>query len=144
SNKVSMRRAAQSGVARRSRKIESGDQCERLHSPHLNGGRCFRWKLKHCRLLTFNQASQQHHLAIWKFQSVMMCVGFVLVDLPKDCCRVIDGFCEPAKATYFRCKGKLSSRKNANCHVGVFRRSKTSGARAEVVSCQFVANLGWS
>ena len=40
-------------------------------------------KLKHCRLLTFNQASQQHHLSIWKFQGIMMGMGVILIDLPK-------------------------------------------------------------
>ena len=50
-----------------------------------------RRKLEHRCFLTFNQVGQQHHLAVRKFQRIVMRSRVVLVDLPKDGRRVIEG-----------------------------------------------------
>ena len=93
-----------------------------------------RRKLEHRCFLTLQQVSQQHHLPIRKFQRIMMRLRVVLVDLPKDGCRVIEHFRlppeQPACAAPYRSgKGKFRSRKNANCRVDIFRGSKPACAR---------------
>src|SRR5436190_18290853 len=77
----------------------------------------------------------------------MMCSRGVLVDLPEDGRRMSDHIRVPAKqpawaAPYGLGKGQFRSRKNANCCVGIFRRSESASAGIEVVGGQFVANLG--
>ena len=71
-----------------------------------------RRKLKHRCFLTLQQVSQQHHLPVRKFQRIMMSSRVVLVDLPKDGCRVIEHLAlppkQPAWATPYR-SGKASS-----------------------------------
>jgi hypothetical protein len=94
-------------------------------------------KLEHRCFLTFNQVSQGHDLAVWKFQRIMMRMRIVLVDSPEDGRRVIDCTRFPAEhavrpTTYFPGKGKLRSRKNTNCCVDIFRRSEPSSAGIEV------------
>ena len=105
------------------------------------------WKLEHRCFLIFKHISQQHHLPVWKFQRIMMCMRVVLVDLPKDRRRVIDHFHPPTKQPAWPAlnrgrKGKLRSRKSANRRVGLFRCSEPYSAGIEVMGCQFVANLG--
>jgi hypothetical protein len=73
-------------------------------------------KLEHCCFLTFEQASQEHNLTIWKLQRVMMCTRLIFVDLPEDGGGIINGARvddrEPRRlASYFRSKGKLCSGK---------------------------------
>jgi len=104
-------------------------------------------KLEHCCFLTFKYVGQQHGLPVWKFQRIMMRMRVVLVDLPEDGRRVIDCTRFPAEraarpTTYFPGKGKLRSRKNTNCCVGIFRRSEPTSAGIEVAGGQFVPNLG--
>jgi hypothetical protein len=123
---------------------ESADVRDPFLGLGLGCGSGLRRKLEHCCFLTFNEAGQERNLTVWKLQGIMMCMRVVLVDLPEDCCGVIDGPCaeQPARVTtYFRCKGKLRSRKNTNCCVGIFRRYEPYGASIEVVGCQFVTNL---
>src|SRR6266852_2783275 len=112
----------------------------------LGRGSRLRRKLEHCCLLTFNQVGQEHALAIWKLQRVVMRARLLLVDLPEDGYRVIDGIHLQAKqptrpASYLLGKGKLRSRKNTNRRAGIFRRSEPSSAGVEVAGSQFVANL---
>jgi hypothetical protein len=47
-------------------------------------------KLEDRCFLTLPEVVQKHHLAVWEFQRIMMSEGFVLVDLPKDGCRMIE------------------------------------------------------
>src|SRR5258707_2134266 len=56
-------------------------------------------KLEHCCFLTFEQVSEEHDLAVWKFQSIVMCSRVVLVDLPEDSSRVINCSRLPAEQT---------------------------------------------
>ena len=79
---------------------------------YFSRGDGLRWKLEHRCFLTFNQLSQQHHLPVGKFQRIVMCSRVVLVDLPKDGCRVMNHSRLPGKQTawaalYRGCKGKL-------------------------------------
>ena len=72
---------------------EGGSRINRRGNPFLgfvSGCNRLRWKLEHRRFLTLQQVIQQHHLPVGKFQRIMMGVWVVLVDLPKDGCRVID------------------------------------------------------
>jgi hypothetical protein len=48
-----------------------------------------RWQLEHCRLLTLTQSCQENYASIWKFERIVVLEWFVLVDLSKDCRRVI-------------------------------------------------------
>src|ERR1700737_579078 len=80
----------------------------------------------------------------------MMCVRVVLIDLPKDSRRVIDHLRllakRPAWATpYGLSKGELRSRKNANCRVGIFRRSEPSNEASPQTdeSCIVPSHSGW-
>src|SRR5262249_1208959 len=127
-------------------KTESGDQLERLLCLRLSHSNWLCRKLEHCRLLIFNQVSQQHDLTVWKLQRIMMCMRVLLVDLSEDRCRVIDGPRDGPRrvTTHFRCKGEFCSRKHTNCDVAVFGRSKPYGASVKEASCQFVANPGRS
>ena len=104
-----------------------------------------RGKLEHRYFLPFKQVGQQHHLAIRKFQRIMMHSRVVLIDLPKDRRRVLDDARCPSEPseTYRRCKSKFCSRKNANRGVGIFRRSKPDCPGVEVPRFQFLANFGW-
>jgi hypothetical protein len=78
------------------------------------GSRLYR-KLEHCCFLTFAHVSQAHDLAVRKFQRIMMHTRLVLVDLPEDGRRVIDGCTRlPAKqlvppTPYLLGKGELRS-----------------------------------
>jgi hypothetical protein len=79
----------------------------------------------------------------------MMGVWVVLVDLPKDGCRVIDYTRFPTKqaawpTTYCVGKCKFRSRENTNRRVRIFRRSKAASAGQEIASSEFVANFGWT
>src|SRR3954451_7314843 len=65
------------------------DQYERLLCLHLSCGSWFGWKLEHCCLLTFNQASQEHNLTVRKLQCIMMCTRIKFVYLPEDSCGVL-------------------------------------------------------
>ena len=105
-----------------------------------------RQKLKHRCFLTPQQVSQQHHSPVGKFQGIMMRSRVVLVDLPKDGRRVIDHSHLPPEppesvTPYRGCKGKLCSRKNTNCRMGIFRRSKPDCTGIEVLRSQFLTNL---
>src|ERR1700730_12548209 len=57
---------------------------------YFSRGNRLRRKLEHRCFLTFNQVGQQHHLAVRKFQRIVMRSRVVLVDLPKDGRRVIE------------------------------------------------------
>src|SRR5215217_1349126 len=125
------------------------DEYERLLCLHLSCGSWFGWKLEHCCLLRFNQASQEHNLTVRKLQRVMMCTPIILVHLPEDSCGVIEDASFPPEdpgrlTTHLFCKGKLGPRKYTYRHVGVFRRSESCRPGFEAMSCQFVANLGRS
>jgi hypothetical protein len=125
------------------------DQYERLLCLDLSWGSWFGRKLEHCCLLTFEQASQEHNLTFRKLQRIVMCILIILVDLPEDSCGVIKGTSFPTEdparlTTYFRCKGKLGSRKYTYRNVRVFRRSEACGATVEMAGREFVTNLGRS
>src|ERR1700730_10537644 len=114
-------------------------------------GRCdrLRRKLEHRGFLTFIKLGEQHHLSVGEFQRIMMSVGLVLVDLPKDGRRVIDHSRLPRKqptwaAPYRSGEGKLCSREKANRRVGIFRCSKPYSARSEMLGCQFLSDLSWT
>ena len=49
-----------------------------------NGRPWLSWQLKNCRLLTLSQRCQEHHVAVRKFQRIVMDGELVLIDLPKD------------------------------------------------------------
>jgi len=111
-------------------------------------GRCdrLRRKLEHRGFLTFIKLGEQHHLSVGEFQRIMMSVGLVLVDLPKDGRRVIDHSRLPRKqptwaAAYRSGEGKLCSREKANRRVGIFRCSKPYSARSEMLGCQFLSDF---
>jgi hypothetical protein len=105
-------------------------------------------KLEHRYFLTFKQVGQQHHLAVRKFQRIVMRSRVVLVDLPKDGGRVIEGTRFPAEqaavrpTTYGFGKRKFCSRKNANRCIAIFRRSKPNCTGIELPRFQFLANFG--
>jgi hypothetical protein len=106
-----------------------------------------RRKLEHRCFLTFKQVGQQHHLALRKFQRIVMRSRVVLVDLPKDGCRVIEDTRFPTEqavwpTTYGFGKRKLCSRENANRCIAIFRRSKPNCTGIEVPRFQFLANFG--
>src|SRR4029077_9261410 len=58
---------------------------------YFSRGDGLRWKLEHRCFLTHQQVSQQYLLPVGKFQRIMMCSRVLLVDLPKDRGRVIEG-----------------------------------------------------
>jgi hypothetical protein len=106
-----------------------------------------RRKLEHRCFLTFPQVSQQDHLPIGKFQRIMMRSRVVLVDLPKDGRRVFDHSWLPRKQTAsaapYRCgEGKFRPRKNADCCIAIFGRSKPDCTGIEVLRSQFLTDLG--
>ena len=50
---------------------------------------------------------------------------------------------EPAWAVHYHLlEGEFRSRKNANRHVGIFRRRESASAGIEIAGSEFVANLG--
>ena len=111
-------------------------RCNRLHR-----------KLKHRRFLPFEQVGQQYHLAVRKFQRIVMRSRVVLVDLPKDGRRVIEGTRFPTEqavrpTTNGFGKGKLCPRKNANRCIAIFGCSKPNCTGIEVPRFQFLANFG--
>src|SRR2546423_4154664 len=94
---------------------------------YFSRGNRLRRKLEHRCFLTFKQVGQQHHLALRKFQRIVMCSRVVLVDLPKDGCRVIEGTRFPTEqavrpTTYGFDKRKLCSRENANRCIAIFHK----------------------
>jgi hypothetical protein len=93
--------------------------------------------LKHRRYLTLTQSCQENYASIWKFQRIVVLEWFILVDLSKDCRRVIYFVHLPPWDERIRkCHGvgkrKLSSWKNANRHFSIFRRSKPASTCAKV------------
>jgi hypothetical protein len=50
----------------------------------LNRSPWLRWQLENGSFLTFSQACQEHNLAVWKLQCIVMGGDLVFVDLPKD------------------------------------------------------------
>jgi hypothetical protein len=50
----------------------------------LNRSPWLRLQLENCSFLTFSQTCQEHDLAVWKFQRIVMGGDPVFVDLPKD------------------------------------------------------------
>jgi hypothetical protein len=114
---------------------------------YFSRGDGLRRKLEHRCFLSFKQVGQQHHLALGKFQRIVMRSRDVLVDLPKDGRRVIEGTRFPTEqavrpTTYGFGKRKLCSRENANRCIAIFRRSKPNCTGIEVPRFQFLANFG--
>src|SRR6516164_7914262 len=109
--------------------MESADQRDPFLGRRFRGSSRLCWKLKHHRFLMFKQVGQEHDLPVRKFQRIMMCVQVLLLDLAEDRRRVIDltdmaaGRAAPP-TPYCHGKSKLRSWKNANCHVGIFRRGE--------------------
>src|ERR1700681_4195618 len=64
---------------------------------YFSRGNRLRRKLKHRCFLICKHVGQQRHLAVRKFQRIMMCSRVLLVDLPKDGCRVIEGTFQTSK-----------------------------------------------
>jgi hypothetical protein len=56
----------------------------------LNRSPWLRWQLENCSFLTFSQTCQEHDLAVWKFQCIVMGGDLVFVDLPKDRRLILD------------------------------------------------------
>jgi hypothetical protein len=56
----------------------------------LNRSPWLRWQLENCSFLTFSQTCQEHDLAVWKFQRIVMGPDLVFVDLPKDRRLILD------------------------------------------------------
>jgi len=60
------------------------------HAASLDVGRSLRslragrWQLKDHRLLVFHEVRQEHHVAVRKFQGIVMNGGAVNIDLPED------------------------------------------------------------
>src|SRR3984893_2203738 len=126
---------------------ESADVRDPLLSLCLGCGNRLCWKLEHRCFLPFKHVRQEHDLPVWKLQRIMMGSRVVLIDLPEDRRRMGDHIRLPAKqhtwAAHYRLgKGELRSRKNANRHVGIFRRSEPASSSIEVVGSQLVANFG--
>ena len=132
--------------------LPAGITCEGFASeyqPISASGSCARTLVavaEHCCFLTRNQVGQQHNLTVWKFQRITMCVPDILVDLPEPRGGVVHGLRFPAEepGSPDRSKGEFRSGKYTNRHVRVCGRSEPCGARVELVSCQFVTNLGRS
>jgi len=61
----------------------------------FNGSLWFRWQLQNCGLLALTQCCQKHRAAVRKFQRVVMRRNRFSVDLPKDCCLMLDHFIAP-------------------------------------------------
>ena len=113
----------------------------------VSGCSRLRWKLEHRYFLTCRHVGQQCHLAVRKFQRIMMCARVLLVDLPKDGGRVLEGTRFPTEqaarpTTYGFGKCKFCSWKNANRRVGIFRRSETDCAGIEALGFQCLTNFG--
>ena len=75
------------------------------------------WHLQHCGVLPSGQFRQQDDLTVWQFQSVMMNVRLVLIDLPKPGNLVLEAVVAEAigrLAFQALFKGKLRARKQAN------------------------------
>jgi hypothetical protein len=49
-----------------------------------------RRQLENRGFLTFSQTCQEHNLAVWKFQCIVVGGDLVFVDLPKDRCLLLD------------------------------------------------------
>jgi hypothetical protein len=93
--------------------------------------------------------SQEYNLTVWKLQRITMCVPRIFLDLPEDSRGVVDSLSSPVEemagvASYFPCKSEFCPRKYTHCHVGIFRRGESCSATVELVSYQFVADLGGS
>src|SRR6516162_1298746 len=76
----------------------------------------------------------------------MMCARVILVDLTEDGRRMSDDTPLPAKEPtravhYHPLEGELRSRKNANRHSGIFRRSESASAGIEIAGGEFIAYL---
>jgi hypothetical protein len=61
----------------------------------FNGGLWLRRQLQNRGLLASTQCRQEHDPAIRKFQRIVMRRNLVFVNLPKDCCLVVDYFIAP-------------------------------------------------
>jgi ubiquinone/menaquinone biosynthesis C-methylase UbiE len=112
----------------------------------FNGTLWFRRQLQNRGLLTFAQAGQEHDLAIWKFQRVVMRRNLVFVDLPKDRRLVLDDAIMPRpqsnrQALNLVRKSQLSSGQNAYRDRCIFGCSEASRAGAKVARGQRVANF---
>jgi hypothetical protein len=57
---------------------------------NLNRSPWLRWQLENCSFLISFQTCQEHDLAVWKFQRIVMSGDLVFVDLPKDRCLLLD------------------------------------------------------
>src|SRR4029453_14882127 len=67
----------------------SADVDDALLGNYLNGVRWLSRHLKHRRLLTLTQSVQENYAPFCKFQRIVVLEWFILVDLSKDCRRVI-------------------------------------------------------
>ena len=106
-----------------------------------------RGKLKHGRLLAFEQLGQEDHLPIGKFKGIMMHARLVFIDLPED--RRPGG--HSARRTEAEepgcCTGdllgecKLRSRKDAHRCCGIFGRREPTSTGPKVARRKLVANF---
>src|SRR5262249_25159744 len=112
----------------------------------LDANLWLRWQLKNRGLLTLTQRCQQHDLAVGKLQRIMMSRDLFLVDLPKDRRLVPNHLISPTKDTNRLARDLASERQlgswsNADHHVRIFSRSKSSRACTKVARRQLVANF---
>jgi hypothetical protein len=102
--------------------------------------------LQHGRFLAFAQFGQKHHLAVRKFQGVMVDVRRFLVDLTEDrrgVVHALDAAAEKAgrfDRNLFR-ESDLRSRQQADCRGAFLRRRKAARSGAEVSGGELVADL---
>src|SRR6516162_2839828 len=124
----------------------STHKCDPPLGFHLNSSLGFRRQLKNCSLLIFSHTCQQRDLTVWKFQRIMMSRDLFLVDLPKDRRLVPDHLISPAKDTNrlahnLASKRQFGSWSNADHHVRIFGRSKSSRSCTKVARRQLIADF---
>ena len=114
----------------------------------LSRGRWLRRQLQHCCRLTLAQQCQQHGPPIRKFERIVMCGHFVLVDLSKDSRLVVDCVClrfppEQAgrQACNFTSESQLRSRHHTHRQFRIVRGGEAACPGAEITRHKLIADL---
>src|SRR5262249_44546700 len=124
----------------------SADVGDALLGFRLGSGLGLRGKREDSCVLPFIEPRQQHDLAIWELERVMIGVKRAFVDLAKDRNGVAGiGTKHEGRLTLdWRLEREFGTRKYADSHRTILRRGESSCAGAEVVCDEFFADFGWA